>query len=158
MAGPAAAGGLLAATLPGARHLLLTGRLDRYDARSLSFLAAQRWARAATPPGSLFLAPDWQLRASLTPAFWTLSRRPVWVDWRQGAAVQWQPAFYPQWRDRMAAVAALSGVERKLDYARAEGIDYLILAPDETLPADAPPAVYDDGLTVILPVPAAAGP
>lgn len=142
----------VAAVLPGARHLAETGHLDRYDARSLSFLQAQRWAREATPPGSLFLAPDWQLSANLTPSFWTLSRRPVWVDWRQGAAVHWQPSFYPLWRQRMARAAGLSGVAEKLAFAGGQGIDFVILGSGETLPATAPAPVYDDGITRILPV------
>lgn len=141
---------VLAAALPGARHLLESGRLDRYDARSLSFLSAQRWARSETAPGSLFLAPDWQLEGNLTPSFWTLSRRPVWVDWRQGAAVHWSPGFYPQWQERMQQARALGSVAEKLAFARGVGIAYVILGPEEPRPA-APAALYDDGLTAILP-------
>jgi len=146
---------LLAAMLalvPGARHLAATGHLDRYDARALAFLDLQRWARGATPPDSYFLQPDEQLRPNLTPSFWTLARRPAWVDWRMGAATHWLPDFYWFWTERMAEVAALTDVAAKLAYARAQGIAYVILAADEPLPPDAPAPLYDDGYWRVLAV------
>ena len=147
-----ALGALAAVALAGpALHLARTGHLDHYDARALAFLEAQRWARAHTPPGSLFLQPAEQLRPNLTPSFWTLSRRPAWVDWRMGAAVHWQPAFYPLWHQRMAEVAALPDVAAKLAYARTKGIAYLVLDAAEARPPDAPAPLYDDGTWVILP-------
>ena len=139
------------ALLPGARHLAATGHLDRYDERALAFLELQRWARNATPPDSLFLQPDEQLSANLTPSFWTLSRRPAWVDWRMGAAAHWLPDFYWLWTQRMAEVTALHDVAAKLAYAQAQGIPYVILAADEALPADAPPAIYEDAYWRVLP-------
>jgi hypothetical protein len=151
LARPIAVAALLMLLAPPALHLLRTGHLDRYDERALAFLEAQRWARAHTPPDSLFLQPDEQLRPNLTPSFWTLSRRPAWVDWRMGAAVHWQPSFYPLWHQRMAEVAALPDVAAKLAYARAQGIPYLVLDAAEARPAGAPAPLYDDGFWVILP-------
>jgi len=142
----------LLAVLPGARHLASTGHLDRYDDRALAFLELQRWARGATPPDSLFLQPDEQLAANLTPSFWTLSRRPAWVDWRMGAATHWLPDFYWLWTQRMAEVTALHDVAAKLAYARAHAIPYVILAADGPLPAGAPAPLYEDGFWRVLPV------
>ena len=126
-----------AVALPGAWHLAKTGHLDRYDARALDFLEVQRWARQATPPESLFLVPDEQLRANLVPSFWTLSRRRAWVDWRMGAAAHWQPDFWWQWSGRMKLAESLGDAERKLAFARAEGIGFVILAHAEGLPPGA---------------------
>jgi hypothetical protein len=132
-------------------HLASTGRLDRYAPADVAFLDLQHWARQATPPDSLFLQPDAQLGPNLTPSFWTYARRPAWVDWRQGAAVHWLPDFYPLWRQRMAEVTALQDVAAKLAYARARDIPYVILATDETLPADAPAPLYADAFWRVLP-------
>jgi len=141
----------LAATLPGALHLARGGHLDRYDDRALAFLELQRWARQATPPESLFLVPDEQLRANLVPSFWTLSRRRAWVDWRMGAAVHWLPDFWWDWSRRMAAAQALRTPERKLAFAREQGIGFVILDRAEALPAGATP-VYEDAVYRVLAV------
>ncbi|HKY95087.1 MAG TPA: hypothetical protein VJL84_07255 [Kiloniellales bacterium] len=137
----------LAALVPGLRHLEATGRIDRYDAAALDFLAAQRWARAETPPGSVFLAPESQLRPNLVPSFWTLSRRSVWVDWRMGAGAHWLPDFYWLWHERMAETAALGDAEAKLAYARAKGIDYVIL--EQATPAQSGVVYANEHYTVL---------
>ncbi len=149
-AGPALL--VAAALLPMAVSLAGGGRLDRYDERAVAFLALQRWAAAATPPHSLFLQPDAQLVANGTPSFWTLSRRPAWIDWRMGAAAHWLPDYYWLWHRRMAEVRALESVAAKLAYGRAQAIPYVILSSEETLPAGAPPPLYDDGFWRVLPV------
>lgn len=130
--------GLLAAALfaalPGAEHLERSGRLDRYDDAALDFLAVQAWARAETPAGSAFLVPESQLRPNLVPSFWTLARRSAWVDWRMGAGAHWLPDFYWLWHQRMAEVAALADAAAKLAYARAHGIDFVILEGEAAPP------------------------
>jgi hypothetical protein len=143
----------LAAALPGAWHLARTGHLDRYDARALDFLALQRWARQATPPESLFLVPDEQLRANLVPSFWTLSRRRAWVDWRMGAATHWLPDFWWHWSARMQQAEGLRGADRKLAFARAEGIGFVILERAEPLPEGAVPAYENPSYRVLAVAP-----
>jgi len=138
--------------VPPTLHLARSGHLDRYDPRALAFLELQRWARQATPPDSLFLQPDEQLRPNLTPSFWTLSRRPAWVDWRMGAAVHWQPSFHPLWQQRMDEVRGLATVAAKLDYAHAMNIPYIILEAAEALPPGGPAPLYDDGVWRVLQV------
>lgn len=142
---------LVVALLPMAVHLAQGGRLDRYDERAAAFLEVQRWARQATPPHSLFLQPDEQLVPNGTPSFWTLSRRPAWIDWRMGAAAHWLPDYYWLWHERMAEVRALENVAAKLAYARERGIAYLVLSAEEPLPAGAPAPLYDDGYWRVLP-------
>ena len=142
---------LVVALLPMAVHLAQGGRLDRYDPRAAAFLEVQRWARAATPPHSLFLQPDEQLVPNGTPSFWTLSRRPAWIDWRMGAAAHWLPDYYWLWHERMAEARALESVAEKLAYAREHAIPYLVLSAEEALPEDAPAPLYDDGFWRVLP-------
>jgi hypothetical protein len=55
------------------------------------------------------------------------SRRKVWVDWKQGAAVMWSPAFYWQWSTRLREVSALRTPGEMVSYARARGIRYVVL-------------------------------
>lgn len=64
------------------------------------------------------------------------SRRKVWVDWKQGAAVMWSPAFYWQWSTRLREVSALRTPAEMVSYARAHGIRYVVLhAPAAGVPA-----------------------
>ena len=55
------------------------------------------------------------------------TRRPVWVDWKQGAAVMWQPSFYRQWAPRYASVKALSDASGLVAYAREQRVFNLLI-------------------------------
>ncbi|WP_157098296.1 hypothetical protein [Chlorobaculum limnaeum] len=64
------------------------------------------------------------------------SRRKVWVDWKQGAAVMWSPDFHRQWSTRLREVSALRTPGELVSYARARGIRYVVLhAPEAGVPA-----------------------
>ena len=94
--------------------------LSRVGARHKSWLEAQYWARANTPTGTVFLTPP-------TPGgFATLSRRPVWIDWKSGSAALWWPDFYPLWKRRMSEIRALRSTSDWFDYGRAHDLDYVI--------------------------------
>jgi hypothetical protein len=69
------------------------------------FIAAEEWARTHTPANALFLVIRKHVGFSL------FSRRPVWWDHSQGAAVMWSPNFYTVWscRQRLTATAAQHG-------------------------------------------------
>ncbi|MDZ3833326.1 MAG: hypothetical protein U0S50_16140 [Sphingopyxis sp.] len=90
-------------------------------AAQIDFLAAQRWARANAPPDALFLP------LGVEDGFALFSRRPVWWEESQGAAVLWQPSFYPIWSSRKAALQGLSGSTEIESFARREGIAYLVV-------------------------------
>jgi hypothetical protein len=55
------------------------------------------------------------------------ARRPVWVDWKSGAAVMWEPAFYWVWRPRIEAQRMLQDVAAKVAYARENGIGFVVV-------------------------------
>jgi hypothetical protein len=81
---------------------------------------AQLWARANTPPGTYFLAPD-------RPGFATLSRRPLWWEDNAFAAVMWKPSFYAEWSQRKARVRQVHDLPGLVALAREAGIPYLSL-------------------------------
>jgi len=56
------------------------------------------WARSATDREAVFLVP---------PSFGTfraLSQRSVFVDWKEGAAMLWDPPFAAEWMRRLGAI------------------------------------------------------
>lgn len=55
-----------------------------------------------------------------------LTRQPVWVDKKQGAAVMWEPSFHSQWMSRYRDVAQLNGTAEFLAYARQHHIQYIV--------------------------------
>lgn len=59
------------------------------------------WARESTAGEAVFLhdpiAWEWA-------QFRYLSERPTFVTWKDGAAVQWDPAYAPEWSQRFAAL------------------------------------------------------
>ncbi|MEJ1978051.1 MAG: hypothetical protein WDN49_20000 [Acetobacteraceae bacterium] len=58
------------------------------------------------------------------------ARRPLWYDWKEGAAVMWTPHYYQEWSKRRSEVIGLQTVDAVLAYACAKGIDYLVETPD----------------------------
>lgn len=90
------------------------------DSQLDDFKAAQAWARSNTPPGTLFFSPHMD-------GFATLSRRPVWFDHAQGAAVMWQPAFYAEWEEGRRLAAQSRTLDALLELGRSHGIQYLVL-------------------------------
>ncbi len=91
----------------------------RWPADELWF-DAQVWARANTPPDTLFYAPD-------RFGFATMSRRPVWWDANEGAAVMWSPAFYDEWNLRGKLAERAKAANGLIELARSEGIEFLVL-------------------------------
>lgn len=121
------------------------------DGRETDFLAAQRWARANTAPGTMFMAPD-------AAGFSLFSRRPVWLDQAQHAAVLWQPGFYPMWRcraDAMAQANTLGGLQGLMQQA---GVAFAVIRADRYAQGaeGSFPAVYQNRHWVIIEAPAAA--
>lgn len=100
------------------------------DTKLDDFKAAQIWARASTPPGTLFQS----LHAN---GFATLSRRPVWFDHTQGAAVMWDPAFYQEWEQRRRLIRNAKTPEELAALARSEGISYLVVESRQAVALEA---------------------
>lgn len=89
-------------------------------AQQRDFLDAQRWARANTLPDSAFLP------IGVNDGFALMSRRPVWWESSQVAAILWQPSFYSLWSCRQAALEKAVDPSDILDLSRREGIPYIV--------------------------------
>jgi hypothetical protein len=93
------------------------------EPRTTAWHDVAHWARDHLEPGPV-LVP--LLNTSLQEDFQWLARRPVWVNWKQGAAVMWSPGFYSQWRKRYFEVKRLKTLEDKFAYACANNIPYVL--------------------------------
>lgn len=79
----------------------------------------QAWARTNSPPDTVFYAPD-------RFGFATLSRRPVWWDHNQGAAVMWSPTYFAEWSSRRELALRATDAASLADLARAQGIHFVV--------------------------------
>ncbi len=122
--------------------------LSRQTRLHRAWIEAQMWARANTDPGTLFLTPKH------LSGFATLSRRPVWVDWKSGAAANWRPDYFPVWRDRMREVQRLKSSEEWFAYARQNDIDYVVIRLSSFTPAErrSIEAAYRNRVFAVAPV------
>lgn len=87
------------------------------------FIALTDWSRQTTPADSVFLLPigrDFDY-------FQLYARRKVWVDWKQGAAVMWEPRFHAQWSQRYEQVRSLRSPEDFVGFAANNGIAFVVL-------------------------------
>lgn len=107
--------------------------------RTLAAQQTGQWAAQNTPADSLFLVPP-EAGAFGDSDFQLASHRKVWVDWKRGAAVMWEPSYYREWSSRLAEARALSSPAQWLSYACRNHIDYVVLerkSMDATLPLGA---------------------
>jgi hypothetical protein len=74
-----------------------------------------------------FLFPIHNPYRGMFDDFQLRTKKPVWVDWKQGAAVMWEPSFYWQWMPRFEEVNALRTKEELADYATRKSIPYIVL-------------------------------
>ena len=95
------------------------GRLCSWKECDPNLVAAQNWARENTEPNTQFLPVR-------VDGFSTLSRRPVWIDWKIGAMVMWAPETNDFWQSRFRRLASLSTVADALALAEQENIDYIV--------------------------------
>jgi hypothetical protein len=99
------------------------------------------WTKSNTSQNDTFLVPTWNFRGSSahtqpgtdedeailnSGAFESIAHRPVWIDFRNGAAVLWSPSYYAEWHQRVSEINALTSFAAKAAYAKANGIGYLI--------------------------------
>lgn len=59
----------------------------------------QVWANRNTPVDAVFLIPFHHVDIG----FGVFSERSIWIDWKQGGAVPWAPAYYWVWKARTEA-------------------------------------------------------
>jgi hypothetical protein len=111
------------ALVAGVANAARTGTLNHLPEKDRAFAEAAVWLRVHSQPDALVLPLTGEVKG-----FSTLSRRPVWIDGRMGAAAMWSPDFYPIWRARMQEVRALQDGSQVADYALRHGISY-VLAP-----------------------------
>ncbi len=96
------------------------GGLSKQTLLHNAWVETQSWARINSEADSLFLTPKY------LSEFATLSRRPVWVDWKSGAAANWQPDYFPEWHARMSDVQKLKTMDEWFGYASTNNIDYIV--------------------------------
>jgi hypothetical protein len=112
---------LLAATVA-TRAIQRSDAAQRVVARRAPQIAIAEWARDNTSASAIFLTPfrwdEFQWRA----------RRQIWVDFKQGSAVAWAPAFHDLWTTRRDEVAGLRDFSDIVRYACANHIGYAIVA------------------------------
>lgn len=87
------------------------------------------WVRASPLQGT-FLFPVDAPHLSVFESFQLLALRPVWVDWKQGAAVMWAPSFQQQWMPRYLEVSRLRTAGQLAAYAQERHIPWLVLPAD----------------------------
>jgi hypothetical protein len=92
----------------------------------------QLWARNNTPPHTVYLPVDIE-------GFSTLSRRPVWIDWKIGAMVMWAPETYDLWSTRWNQLKQISSVADAQQLAQNERIEYVVFNRDK-IPTNNVPA------------------
>jgi hypothetical protein len=85
-----------------------------------------QWVRDSQLMGP-FLFPLHNPYRGMFDNFQLRTKRPVWVDWKQGAAVMWEPSFYWQWMPRFEEVNSLRTKEEFASYATQKSIPYLVL-------------------------------
>jgi hypothetical protein len=125
-----------AALVRGVGRLAANGTINYLSPEQRAQVDAELWLRAHSRPDELVLPLG-------VDAFATLSRRPVWADWRSGSAAMWSPPYYRIWRPRYTEMAGLKTLDQALVYARQHEIPYIVTARTSGISgADAADAVY----------------
>lgn len=117
-------------TVPAVAQRLLVSNEPTQAQRSWSQLV--QWVTTHRPSG-VFLLPYPLVGHSLPPPDLALMAQvPVWVDWKQGAAVMWSPDYYRTWKRRMTDWEQLNSREEALEYACQMGIENVVVRHNET--------------------------
>jgi len=112
----------------GATAMGLRGSLSSKPERSKALAEAQHWARNNTPPHTVFLPVG-------VDGFSTLSRRPVWIDWKIGAMVHWAPETHELWSSRWQRLKEVRSIRAAEELARTEGVPFIVF-DRKTVPLD----------------------
>lgn len=120
-AGAAAAASVFVMAAAGLAKGAQAGFAVQHSAETQAFLSAEAWARANTPPDTMF---DFWRRDR--DGFSLFSRRPIWWEAAQIAGALWEPALYPIWQCRSTAIEAARSDEAREDVALRANVEYLI--------------------------------
>jgi Domain of unknown function (DUF6798) len=82
-----------------------SGGFTIYDADTPAWVDVQHWARTHSERADLFIVPV-QAGAS---GFRVESERSIYVDWKDGTEMFWNPAFGDEWHRRMLSVGFRDG-------------------------------------------------
>jgi hypothetical protein len=105
--------------------------------RTLELDQLSAWARAATPPDSVFLFAD-AGRNQAPGVFRAEALRAVYVDWKGGGQVNYLREFGEQWWFRWQQTAGTGFRPEDLPKYNALGIQYVVLARSHRLATGAP--------------------
>jgi hypothetical protein len=114
----------------GARGLALARPVFDPDWREV-----QEWAAQATPLTAKFLTPP------QVPGFRVYARRGTVVEWKDGAAMLWEPTFGAGWWERQAETSeaiASRDIDRLRTTARRYGAGWIVVPAHEAPPAMIP--------------------
>jgi hypothetical protein len=109
-----------AMVMAGAVRAYQTGFGASHSKDARNYRDAQEWARINTKPGALFYVPG-------RDGFSLFSRRPVWWEHAQLAAVLWAPDFYSVFKTRRALALQHTDGPALVTLARTQSIKYLVL-------------------------------
>ena len=104
------------------------GPRDPLEAQIGSWRELQEWAKSNTRIDDVFAVPDWP------DGFGVWSERSIWVNWKHGAAVMWDPAYHPVYQERRRLQKETAD---PLAFAQATGVCFAVAnihAPRETFP------------------------
>jgi len=122
---------LAAFVLLGATDMARRGGLSRNPDHARLHAEAQLWARQNIPAHETLLAVG-------AENFSTLSRRPVWVDWKWGSTICWAPELYATWSSRWDEVQGIQSMADAQALADREGIDYIVIKKSTLAVTDLP--------------------
>lgn len=108
----------------GAVQLSIRGGLSSNPQADRALKDTQFWARSNTPPHTVFLPVG-------VDGFSTLSRRPVWIDWKIGAMAMWAPETYEMWSTRWRQLKPVDTVAKAQNLARKEGVSFIVFKKDK---------------------------
>lgn len=131
---PAPPAATLCATLLALCLITVAARLDarsdtqaRRETLRQPYTELVEWIRSSPLEGRFLIPLDDPFGSREFETFHLDARRPVWVDWKQGAAVMWDPSFHGLWAVRFEEVRALADDAARIAYARANAIDQVVL-------------------------------
>jgi hypothetical protein len=103
-----------------------TGSMQKSTDKLTNRLEMMNWVKNSHLLGP-FLFPVEGSNGRGFDEFQLLTQKTVWVDWKQGAAVMWDPSFHSQWMPRYSEVKSLKTEPEFSDYAKRNRIPYLVL-------------------------------